>query len=89
MLKLISTNTHCGAKSKAIWFRVWKVNTLEINVSLPDRSDVICECACTHPLLSCISAALGGELQDSQECSQPQAQGKNQKHPLEAVWLHS
>lgn len=52
-------------------------------------TEVICECACTHPLLSCTCAALEGELQDGQQCSQPQAQGQNQKHPLEAVRLHS
>lgn len=42
-----------------------------------------------HLLLGCAPAALGGELQDSQQRSEPQAEGKNHKHPLQAVLLHS
>lgn len=51
----------------------------------PFSRRVICECSCTYPQLPCTSATLGGELQHSQQCAQPQAQGQNQKHPLEAV----
>lgn len=62
---------------KSLWGRLFRVVVIE----------VICEC--TNLLLGCTSAALGGELQDGQQRSQPQAQGENQKHPLQAVWLHS
>lgn len=60
-----------------------------MDLFLPDRNYVMCACTCSYPLLSCPSAALGDELQDSQQCPQPQAEGKNEKHPPEAVRLHS
>ncbi|KAA8593327.1 hypothetical protein FQN60_009443 [Etheostoma spectabile] len=41
------------------------------------------EIHCKSPLF------LNGELQDSQQCSQPQAKGKNQKHPLQAVLMNN
>lgn len=51
------------------------------------RRDVFCGCTWAYLLLSCTSAALGGEFQDSRQCSQSQSKGKDQEHPLEAVWL--
>lgn len=54
----------------------------------PGRSDVLCEWTGPYLLLSGTFAALGGELQDSSQCSQPKAEGKNQEHPSETVWLH-
>lgn len=44
---------------------------------------------CTYLVLCCTPATLEGQLQDSHNCSQPKAEGKHQKYPLEVMRLHS
>ena len=41
----------------------------------------------SYPLLPSTAPGLGGELQESQQDPQPQAQAQNQEHPLEAVGM--
>lgn len=80
---------HLGINESNLITRIFKLKTLLLSGSLQRwRVWTWCECTYKYPLLCRAPATLGGELQDSQQCSQSQAQGENQEHPLEAVQLH-